>query len=197
MMEMYQDPEIQASMMAGNIVPRPDSFKETVRSWEKNPLFVAIVDKETGKFIGNVSLRSGELPGELELAMKVKKQEWGQGYGKEILFWTIQHAFQSVILLISLLKACIAEVALLDGCRVCIVSRSVCLKATRAPSPCTRARRSNPPYLPAKILKKHRGFVQEGIKRRARWANGKWEDVILMAMVEDEFDTSRARPHTA
>ncbi|KAI0035187.1 acyl-CoA N-acyltransferase [Vararia minispora EC-137] len=31
------------------------------------------------------------------------------------------------------------------------------------------------------------GFVQEGVKRRARFCNGKWGDIIRMGIVEDEF----------
>ncbi|KZV62455.1 acyl-CoA N-acyltransferase [Peniophora sp. CONT] len=157
MMEMYQDSEIQAAMMAGPIVPRPEAYKETVRGWTTNPLFVVAEDKETGKFIGNASLRDGEFPGEMELAMKVKKEVWGQGHGKEMLQWTVQHAFKWM-----------------PG--VHRVSLGVFESNARAVA-----------------LYKSVGFVQEGVKRRARWGNGKWEDVILMAIVEDEFDPSRAR----
>ena len=99
MMEIYQDSEIQASMMAGAIVPRPQTFKETIRGWQANPLFVVVVDKESGSFIGNVSLRDGEFPGELELAMKIRKALWGKGYGKEALHWVVQHAFKSALCL--------------------------------------------------------------------------------------------------
>ncbi|KZV77048.1 acyl-CoA N-acyltransferase [Peniophora sp. CONT] len=31
------------------------------------------------------------------------------------------------------------------------------------------------------------GFVQEGVKRKARFAAGKWDDVIEMAILEDEW----------
>ncbi|KZV77046.1 acyl-CoA N-acyltransferase [Peniophora sp. CONT] len=31
------------------------------------------------------------------------------------------------------------------------------------------------------------GFVQEGVKRKARFAAGEWEDVIEMAILEDEW----------
>ena len=29
--------------------------------------------------------------------------------------------------------------------------------------------------------------MQEGVKRRARFCNGKWDDIIRMGIVEDEF----------
>jgi RimJ/RimL family protein N-acetyltransferase len=40
------------------------------------------------------------------------------------------------------------------------------------------------------------GFVQEGIKRRARFCDGRWGDIILMSILEDEFfakDLEKAR----
>ncbi|VDC04492.1 unnamed protein product [Peniophora sp. CBMAI 1063] len=157
MVEMYQDSEIQASMMAGAIVPRPEAFKETVRGWQPNPLCVVASDKETGTFIGSVSLPDARFPNEFELAMNVKKDMWGKGYGKEMLLWVVQHAFKWM-----------------PG-----VHR-ITLKVFQS-----NAR--------AIALYKSAGFVQEGVKRRARWSDGKWEDVILMGIVEDDFDPSRAR----
>ncbi|KAI0317505.1 acyl-CoA N-acyltransferase [Amylostereum chailletii] len=38
-------------------------------------------------------------------------------------------------------------------------------------------------------LYKSVGFAQEGVKRKAHWFNGKWEDLIWMGLVEDDFWT--------
>jgi hypothetical protein len=34
-----------------------------------------------------------------------------------------------------------------------------------------------------------RGFVVEGRKRKANWAKGKWGDIILMSIVDEEYWT--------
>ncbi|KAI0035186.1 acyl-CoA N-acyltransferase [Vararia minispora EC-137] len=44
----------------------------------------------------------------------------------------------------------------------------------------------------AQAVYKKVGFVQEGVIRRARFWDGKWEDVILMGIVEDEFFAKEA-----
>ncbi|VDB97473.1 unnamed protein product [Peniophora sp. CBMAI 1063] len=36
-------------------------------------------------------------------------------------------------------------------------------------------------------LYKKIGFVQEGIRRRARYGHGRWEDIIIMGMLDEEF----------
>lgn len=33
----------------------------------------------------------------------------------------------------------------------------------------------------------HRGFKHEGTKRRANWAEGHWEDLLYMGILEDEW----------
>jgi hypothetical protein len=32
-----------------------------------------------------------------------------------------------------------------------------------------------------------RGFVEEGRKRRVNWVDGKWQDSIIMGILEDEW----------
>lgn len=33
----------------------------------------------------------------------------------------------------------------------------------------------------------HRGFVEEGRLRKSVWWDGEWKDIILMAILEDEW----------
>ncbi|KAF9077639.1 acyl-CoA N-acyltransferase [Rhodocollybia butyracea] len=40
-----------------------------------------------------------------------------------------------------------------------------------------------------KIYKKI-GFVQEGVQRKANWINGKWQDIIWMAILDEEWEES-------
>jgi len=45
----------------------------------------------------------------------------------------------------------------------------------------------------AQKVYKRIGFVEEGRKRSAIWVNGKWEDVILMAITEDDWRAMKAQ----
>lgn len=35
------------------------------------------------------------------------------------------------------------------------------------------------------------GFIEEGRARKYNWDDGKWSDVILMAILHEEWDTQR------
>ncbi|KAE9403816.1 acyl-CoA N-acyltransferase [Gymnopus androsaceus JB14] len=35
------------------------------------------------------------------------------------------------------------------------------------------------------------GFIQEGVQRKANWIDGKWQDVILMAVLDEDWEASR------
>ncbi|KAE9404067.1 acyl-CoA N-acyltransferase [Gymnopus androsaceus JB14] len=35
------------------------------------------------------------------------------------------------------------------------------------------------------------GFVQEGVRRKANWMDGKWQDEILMAVLDEDWAASR------
>jgi len=95
--EIYNDPDVILGLSGFNIVPRAANFKDLIKTWsETNPLFVVAVDTETGELIGQTSLRF-EAPSQLrdgELAVVVKKSQWGKGYGTEVVAWIVQHAFK-------------------------------------------------------------------------------------------------------
>ncbi|KAE9404065.1 acyl-CoA N-acyltransferase [Gymnopus androsaceus JB14] len=40
-------------------------------------------------------------------------------------------------------------------------------------------------------LYKKVGFVEEGVQRKAGWSDGKWQDVIWMAMLDEDWAASR------
>ncbi|KAE9398794.1 acyl-CoA N-acyltransferase [Gymnopus androsaceus JB14] len=35
------------------------------------------------------------------------------------------------------------------------------------------------------------GFVQEGVQRKANWMDGKWQDVVWMAVLDEDWEASR------
>lgn len=41
------------------------------------------------------------------------------------------------------------------------------------------------------LLHFHSGFVQEGVQRKANWLDGKWQDVIWMAVLDEDWEASK------
>lgn len=39
-----------------------------------------------------------------------------------------------------------------------------------------------------------RGFVEEGRMRKSNWVAGKWDDIIFMSILEDEWDIETGKP---
>ncbi|KAJ4482168.1 acyl-CoA N-acyltransferase [Lentinula aciculospora] len=44
--------------------------------------------------------------------------------------------------------------------------------------------------MPAIKVYKKIGFVEEGIRRKANWSGGEWEDIIFMAILDEEWAAS-------
>jgi len=148
---LYNDPEVQVGVMGDPIVPRQAGFRETIENWTKtNALYAVVVDSASGEFVGTTTLWQGEMPREYMLGIQVRRAFWGKGFGKEIVAWTVQHAFR--MMGIHRITLGVFE--------------------------------SNPR---AQAVYKAVGFVQEGVKRKARFVYGKWEDVITMGILEDEY----------
>jgi RimJ/RimL family protein N-acetyltransferase len=171
----FNDPDIWEPISAFGFGPRAENFKETMKKWaETGPLFVIAVDSQTGEFVGYTSLRFDAPPAmrDGELGIVVSKSHWGKGYGTEMVSWTVAHAFKFMNLhRVSLGTFAGNEKALKMYKKVCVdrLLRSASLVD----------------FIGS-------GFVQEGIKRRARFCDGRWGDIILMSILEDEFFATEA-----
>ncbi|KAI0055430.1 acyl-CoA N-acyltransferase [Artomyces pyxidatus] len=101
LMAMWNDAEIQRNMTAEYPAPKTDAFRETLGQWANSTLlYVVVIDKETGKLVGQTSLR---WPGigatknrDAELGMMIGREYWGRGVGREVLEWTMSHGFRAL-----------------------------------------------------------------------------------------------------
>lgn len=73
-----------------------DYYDHVIKS--KNNLILAIVDKQTDKHIGNISLQDiDQINRSAELAIIIgDKNYWGRGVGKEAVNLIVRHGFKSI-----------------------------------------------------------------------------------------------------
>jgi RimJ/RimL family protein N-acetyltransferase len=127
------------------------------------------VDTQSDEIVGIASIRFEGRPERRDglLGVVIKKSMWGKGYGTELVGWVVQHSFKFLGLhrvSLEVFPANIGAIALYSKMYVYFSCDSMVL-ANKSAS----------------------GFVQEGIRRHARFYDGRWDDIILMGILEDEF----------
>lgn len=100
----YQQWFNDAQVCEFNSHHRFPNYKENMEDYvngvvqSKTSLVLAIVDKETNKHVGNVSLQNiDQLNQNAEFAIVIgDKESWGKGFGKEAAKMIIQHGFNEL-----------------------------------------------------------------------------------------------------
>lgn len=99
LLSLYNDPEIQSLAFTDYLAPRLENWiKEMASSHENFPGFLGLVeDKETGAFVGHVSLIiTGTKKHDCSFSIALRRVWWGKGIGTEITRWLVNHAFRKL-----------------------------------------------------------------------------------------------------
>jgi RimJ/RimL family protein N-acetyltransferase len=99
LLDLYNDPEIRSLAFTDYVASRLEKWvKEMVSSPKNSPGFLALVeDKETGTFIGHVSLiiiDSNDRSCAFGIALR--REWWGKRIGTEVTQWLVNHAFSEL-----------------------------------------------------------------------------------------------------
>lgn len=115
-LNLWNDPDVQRGATNEYLLPRSPAFKEKLREWvrplplvdsaqlltrrsqaDKALFYVIITLKTNGEFLGNVTLDvSSPKDRDGTLSITLSKKYWGNGYGREILKFTLDYAFKSL-----------------------------------------------------------------------------------------------------
>ncbi|KAA1469814.1 acyl-CoA N-acyltransferase [Dentipellis sp. KUC8613] len=90
--------DVQRTAVLDYVVPRPEGFKRDMEGWvERCTLFVVAVDKESGKYVGDVCLWTENVRDRDALVgIQIRPEHWGKGYGKEMMGWVVDYAFKGL-----------------------------------------------------------------------------------------------------
>jgi RimJ/RimL family protein N-acetyltransferase len=169
---LWNDPSIQLGSSPDAIRPFADNMKDKFKTWgESFALWVAAVDTETDEFVGFVSMvwEPAGPSRDASLSMAVKHVKWNKGYGTEICAWAVAHTFKYLGAHRVSLAAFASNPAALAVYKKVYASSNAALN--RLDGANTRSS----------------GFVQEGCKRKARFVNGGWDDVLFMGILDEDF----------
>ena len=94
LLNLLEDYDVLKAMTIDYVVP---GQCQLVEMWIKLPLYVTIVHKETGRFMGMTALKV-DVPKnrDAELGICIGKEWWGNGYGTEIMEWLVGYAFEGM-----------------------------------------------------------------------------------------------------
>lgn len=94
LLNLLEDYDVLKAMTIDYVVP---GQRQLVEMWIKLPLYVTIVHKETGRFMGMTALKV-DVPKnrDAELGICIGKEWWGNGYGTEIMEWLVGYAFEGM-----------------------------------------------------------------------------------------------------
>ena len=98
MLTMANDAEVQAQVSLDAVVPKTETWKETLQKWADQPgLFVVVELKETGEMVGSMSLNPGFPKNrDATLAIALGKRFLGRGYGTEVMKWAVGYGFKEL-----------------------------------------------------------------------------------------------------
>jgi RimJ/RimL family protein N-acetyltransferase len=124
---------------------------------------------DEGEFVGFITVRwtSGENR-ECNLGIGISPQYWSSGYGTEAMVFVVDYCFRAFAthrVALAVFEGNEKAVKVYEKLYVTSVEYECCNHLTFM----------------------SRGFVEEGRKRKFNWVDGKWKDVILMSILEDEF----------
>lgn len=126
---------------------------------------------ENPQFLGVVALTEA-LPKnrDAEYGISLMPEFWGQDYGTEATKFMANYAFVSLGMhRVTLWTFSHNSAALALYKKVCIFPLNVWATLHTEGYSC-------------------RGFIEEGRRRKSTWVNGKWEDLIAMGILEDEWE---------
>jgi len=94
---MYCDHRVQSTVISDYIVPRPETFKDTIEKWASSLLFTIVIDKASGRYVGQAGLgHENQKNRDAKFAIAIGPEWWGRGLGTEIVRWVVGHAFKEL-----------------------------------------------------------------------------------------------------
>lgn len=181
MLNLWNDPLVQRGLTNAGVIPRAPNFKDKIQGFVDSALFyVIITQKETGLFMGmcnlwytggNAKNRDGSL------GISIKPDYWNQGYGSEVLEFVLEYAFRW-------LGLHRVSLGVFESNKGAIKSYEKLWVYTT----------SEMGWIANGLLLISSGFVIEGRKRKANWADGGWEDILDMAILEEEWTARGTNP---
>ncbi|MEV1242854.1 GNAT family N-acetyltransferase [Nonomuraea sp. NPDC050022] len=95
LVELHNDPDVMRYLNGGKPTPREVIVGETLPVFISGGHFFAVVERETGEFLGWFLLRPPKdgADDELELGYRLRKSCWGKGYATEGSLALIDKAF--------------------------------------------------------------------------------------------------------
>ncbi|TFK52498.1 acyl-CoA N-acyltransferase [Heliocybe sulcata] len=152
LLEMYNDPTIQRYMDIRPVAPYPPSFVENLKTMHEDAVLgVVLQHKASGAFMGEFRFTpTAAKDREVFVAICLKNEWQGTGYGTEVMKSMIRHAFVN-------LGMHRLSLNVFDG--------------------------NNK----AKVVYEKLGFVEECRVRKKNWVEGQWEDMVVMGMLESDW----------
>lgn len=178
-LKMWDDPILQSCYTTSLRIIPPHG--QTFTSWVNTALSHAIIIvAATGEFVGTCSLwlDSGPKNRDAQLNITIERRYWNMGYGTEALVWMRDHAFRDLALhRVSLGLYANNKRALRTYQKVSVSSvHSDVIEVWKA----------------ADSKSVFSGFVEEARVRKASWVNGRWEDILRMGMLEEDWNALQA-----
>ncbi|KAG2355645.1 hypothetical protein BDR07DRAFT_1302842 [Suillus spraguei] len=147
------------------ITPRPTKYKEFLKTLAENStIWFTIVHKETGKFMGQCSIKVAEpvKNGDGLFGISMLPKFWGMGYGTEATRFTVDHAFRALGVQLNVSEGNEAAIA--------------AYKKMWGNSNFMRCCKD-----------KNQQLEAAGRKRRANCNDGHWEDSLSMGVLDEKW----------